>query len=541
MMSRAPITEDNCRDATVAGHHIMAGESTDWWLNPETYGKPLSEYPESKRPEVVHAGWLLEEGSERVEPDAGLFVHTVTPETEGEWYYAVRASGPEDEDGVAEASVIVPGDSSLTEPVSQQVAPVEPIWQGDPAAKPAVGSGEGLPLDVPLHAKRGRGGMDWLVFGDASLGWRDGLPFKFGSRVTEDAIQVSTTDRHWIARILDDARDGCNKLTPAIHTLWWGYNDHIYDPDLMTEGVCRGYAERRVLWMVDWAKQRFATDPMRTYAAGSSMGGCASFNIALRHPEVFAAIAPAVGIVTYRDGEGGNSSFRVAAYTGGLDIPTDDEGITVGERLDSTRFVLGATGDLPYMMVIHGRNDTSIPWWVNPDLYQAMQAGHHGCTMAWNDGQHGTAQRLVPADITQRKGWAWLHRFALDKSYPAFSNFSLDGDPGDGGIEDGDIEGYMNRGLDWDDPTDTADMYDVVIRYTLDAGDLPATVDVTPRRVQGFVLQPGEKVSATVATADSTAQIDDMTLTVDESGHVTCPGVRILAQGTRLTLTHMAQ
>ncbi len=163
LMSREPITEENRGDAIVAGHHIMPGESTDWWLNPETYGKPLSEYPEDKRPEVVVAGWILEEGGERIAPGNGLFVHTVTPQTEGEWYYAVFASGPEDEDGVAPASPIVPGVSSLTQPITQTVAQPQPIWQRDPAEKPAVGAGEGLPLDVPLHAKRGRGGMDWLA------------------------------------------------------------------------------------------------------------------------------------------------------------------------------------------------------------------------------------------------------------------------------------------------------------------------------------------------------------------------------------------
>ncbi len=334
--------------------------------------------------------------------------------------------------------------------------------------------------------------------------------------------------------------DGCNKLTPAIHSFWWGYNDKIYDAKLMSEGVVHGYGEYRVLWMVDWAKKYFGTDPMRTYAAGSSMGGCASFNIALHHPEIFAAIAPVVGIVEYKEGEGGNSVRRVTAYMGPLGTPTD-QGMTVGERLNARLFAQNTTGDLPYVVAIHGRNDTSIPWWVNPDFYRAMQAGHHGCTIAWNEGQHGTAQKLAPADILQRIRWTWLHRFALDKSYPAFSNFSLDGDPGDGGKENGDIEGYMNRGLDWDDPTDTAVVYEVVIRYALDAGDLPATVDVTPRRVQNFVLQPGEKVAATIATADSKAQIDGMTLIADENGLVTCPGVQIVAPGTRLTLTHMAQ
>jgi len=531
LMSRAPITADNARQATVAGHHIMPGESTDWWLNPETYGRPLSEYPPDQRPEVVRAGWLLEEGGERIAPDQGLFVHTVTPETEGDWYYAVVVMPPQ---GPPE---VVAGVNSLAAPVSQRVAPIRPIWQGDPAAKPAPGSGSGLPLEVPLHAKRGRGGMDWLVFGDASLGWRDGLPFKFGSTVTPDAVRVSTTDRHWIARLLTDDMDICNRITPAIHTFWWGYNDHIYDPALMPQGVVRGYAEYRVLWLVRWAQQYFGTDPNRTYAAGGSMGGCACFNIAFRHPEVFAAIAPVVGIVEYRRGEGGDSVRRILAFMGDLDTPTD-QGMTVGERLNAGLYARTTTSDLPYVVAIHGRHDGSIPWWVNPDFYRALQAGRHGCTIAWNAGEHGTTQSMAPPDINQRLGWQWLHRFALNQSYPAFSNCSLDNNPGNGAQDDGDIEGYMNRGLDWDQPTDTDETWQVVVRYTLDPAALPLTVDVTPRRRQAFRPAPAAQVRATATDAGTGQQLATCTLTVDQNGLLTYPALPInSAAGTRLTFT----
>ena len=52
-------------DALVLGDYMLPGSSTDWWLNPETYGKPLDVRPE----EVVVDGWIIEEGGERLEPD----------------------------------------------------------------------------------------------------------------------------------------------------------------------------------------------------------------------------------------------------------------------------------------------------------------------------------------------------------------------------------------------------------------------------------------------------------------------------------------
>ena len=531
LLADQPITADNYTDATIAGHHIMPGEATDWWLNEETYGKPLEADAQGNKPAAPHEGWLLEEGGQRISADGGLFVHTVTDQTAGERYYAVVVMPDEG------APEIAAGVNSLTDPVTQSVATPEPIWQGDPAAKPVVGSGEGLPLDVPLHAKRGRGGMEWLMFGDSSLGWRDGLPFKFGSRVAEDTIQVSTTDRHWIARLLPDDMDQCNRLTPAIHSFWWGYNDHIYDPDLMSQGVCRGYAERRVLWMVKWAQDYFHTDPNRTYAMGGSMGGCASFNIAFHHPEVFAAIAPVVGIVEYKAGEGGDSARRIVAFTGPLDTPTD-EGMTVGERLRAARLALSTTADLPYVVMVNGRNDGSIPWWVNPDFYRAMQTNHHGFSAAWNAGEHGTAQKMMAEDFAGRFSWQWLHNFALNKSYPAISNFSLDSNPGNGDKTDGDIEGYINRNLVWDDPVDTAEGYEVAIQYVGAQESLPVTMDVTPRRVQSFILRPGEKVNGTCTCRACKKVIHSAEMVADENGRVTYEGFRIISMsGAIMRLT----
>jgi len=519
----------------VLGDYIMPGSSTDWWLNPESYGKPLSEYPEDQRPEVVVDGWIIEEGQARIAPGNGLFVHTVTEETAGPRFYAV-VSWPEE--GERAIGPVRPGVNSLTEAIAGEVAPIEPIWQGDPADKPAAGAGRGMPLDLALHAKRGRGGMQWLVFGDRSLGWRESLAFKFGAGVQGDSVRVAPTDRHWIDRILTDAFDGCNRLTPAIHSFWAGYNDHIYDPELMSEGTVVMYGERRVLWIVDWVQRYFGTDPMRSYAAGGSMGGCGSFNIAFRHPEVFAAIAPNVGIVAYRLPEGPDSVRRVSAYMGPMDTPTEHE-MTVAEWLDAGRFALDHQGDaLPFVIMSNGRQDTSIPWPANPPFYAVMQQARQGLIAAWNEGTHGEVARLLPDDIRERMSFAWMRRFALDRSYPAFSNCTANDDPGEGPADSGDPVGYINRGLDWEEPIDEADRWEVTVRWYLEDSALPLRVDITPRRAQNFVLEPGEKVNADVYCLASNSNVARRVLTADEHGLVTFEGAEMLGKaGIRLTLT----
>ncbi|MGC9320519.1 MAG: alpha/beta hydrolase-fold protein, partial [Armatimonadota bacterium] len=342
---------------------------------------------------------------------------------------------------------------------------------------------------------------------------------------------------HWIDRMFPEGNDACQRLTPAIHTFWSGYNNMIFDPQRMDEGTCEMYAERRVLWIVDWVQRYFGTDPARSYAAGGSMGGCGCFTIALRHPEIFAAIAPNVGITTYARGEGGDSVRRVEAYMGGMDTPCD-RGIAVGQWLDATRFVMEHDGPLPFVIMSNGRNDGSIPWGSNPPFYRAMQQRRQGLIAAWNAGTHGEVLGLLPDDIRERRSFEWLHRFATELSYPAFTGCSADDDPGDGAKDDGDPTGYVNRGLEWELVEDSPERYELVVRWYLDTDELPVTVDVTPRRVQGFVLKPGEEVTAITLSVDSGEQMRSRALTADQDGLVTIRGLRILSPGgTRLTLT----
>ncbi len=533
LRSRQPITAQSVGDATVIAHHISPGSARDWWLNPETFGNPLQPDPQTgAKPPIRHEGFLIISGGPRLNPDSGLHVHTVGADETGAFYYAVVPSGA----GEQWSAQLAPGHNSLAQPVEQRPEPIVPIWQGEgPAIDPAAGQGK--PLHLILHAKTGRGGMDYLVFGDVSLGWREGLPFKFGVRVTDTAVVVSTTDRTWIDRMFPEGKDGCQKLTPAIHSFWYGYNDRIYDPALMPQGTVVNYTERRLLWLLDWVKRTFGTDANRTYSYGSSMGGCGSISFCLRHPEIFAAVRAHVPIVAYGQGPGGNSEVRVVAETGGMEMPTND-GVTVRERLDGTAFVKSHPDDLPFLVITNGRQDASIPWGKNPDFYRALRDGRHGCVVAWDNGSHSTCGKHMPADIKALDNLNAFHRlFALNQSYPAFSNGSQDGNPGNGEPADGDPEGYFGRGLTWDVPIDTAKRYEVAIRWTLDAAALPVKVDVTPRRVRAFKPRPGQTVTARNIDIAAGQTVQEATLTTDRNWPVTFEGFRVNGEeGNRLVL-----
>ena len=101
----------------------------------------------------------------------------------------------------------------------------------------------------------------------------------------------------------------------------------------------------------------------------------------------------------------------------------------------------------------------------------------------------------------------------------------------------GDIVGYINRGLNWTDPKEIADRYELLITYDAADGDLPLSVDVTPRRCRIFKLPPGQTCAAT--NVDAAGQtIQSMPLKADRRGLVTFPGFKLTApEGNHLILT----
>ncbi|NUQ00429.1 MAG: prolyl oligopeptidase family serine peptidase [Armatimonadetes bacterium] len=424
--------------------------------------------------------------------------------------------------------------NSLTQPVRQAVAATQPIWQGNPVDKPAVGTGRGLPLDLQLHAKRGRGGMEWLWFGDRQLGWRDGLPFKFGAQARGGSVVLTPTDRTWIDRLMPEGKDECQRLTPAIHSFWFGYNERINEPAAMPGAPVVNYTERRLLTLVRWAQGYFDTDRQRSYCTGGSMGGCGTISFGFRHPEIFAACSAIVPIVAFDRGPGGDSAMRIEVECGGLEALTS-AGLPVKEHLDSTRFATQHPDDLPFLFIVTGRNDSSIPWWKNPAFYRALRDGRHGFIAAWNEGAHGDTQAKLPPDLAQRASLAWLHRFALDQSYLAFSNSSADDDPGQGGKSEGTPAGAFNRGLDFEPPVESSTSYEAAVLWYLEPARLPVTVDITPRRRQQFRPAPGTRVFAENVGADGvvTQRIET---TVAPAGTLTVPGFSLTSARQMLRL-----
>jgi pimeloyl-ACP methyl ester carboxylesterase len=98
---------------------------------------------------------------------------------------------------------------------------------------------------------------------------------------------------------------GYNQDNPE-YINWWSA-DKRHDPSSDKFGIIyiephgrgntqyNGIGDRDVLKCIKLAKQKFNVADDQVYLMGSSMGGFGTWNVATRHPEVFAAIAPIYG------------------------------------------------------------------------------------------------------------------------------------------------------------------------------------------------------------------------------------------------------
>lgn len=531
-ISQHPITQENIGDATLLIEGLGPHLADDIFLNPRLY---RDEREGENWPEHVPTGFRIAKGAELLKPTQGLFVHTVTADDTGDYYYAVIAKNA---DGSPNHE-IMPGVNSLTAPVAQQVEPIEAIWYWT-TPEPRDIVEPGLALELSCHGATGRGGREYVAFGDKTMGWREGLPMRFGLAVRNGAVYITPTNRQFIGRPMTEAKYYANKDRLAIQTWWFGYSDKINVPGGVPEGVATNYAERELLWLIDWAKRAYKTDPNRTYWYGSSMGGSGGVSFALRHPEIFAALRLNVPAVSYNESgvpERSSQASRFQDWCGPIDKVTSD-GRVMRERFDGTSFVRNSKENLPLVVVTHGRNDPIMQWWKAPDFYHAFGENRQALIAHWNDGDHGGCGSNTPPDIKRFDNLSTFHNLALNKSYLAFTSCSADQDPGNGDKDNGDIVGFINRGLSWEEPVDTTDSYEILVKADPTVVTLPVTVDITPRRLQQFKFAAGDHITVTNADPTSGMRLQQSVFTVGDDGLLTVTRFSITSpEGNMLRLS----
>ena len=499
-------------------------------------------------------GFAVDSLAAPLDSTQGLFVWT--PDAAGPPWYAVTCVGA---DGY-EDRAITPGGNSLVDPVLETPAPPRPVYQRtlvDPLGAPAdvytLWTSARETSFFPAMCNRSSEPFDCSVHhGTAGGGLMFHAHVRGGSFYLAHA--GSGEPGEWQITIDDFIR------TYDVNTFWFGYHDG-YDIEAgmnpllpPTSGTVEDYTARRVGFTLEWARRNFPVDTSRVYVMGASMGAIAGVFLAMWRPDLIAATMVNVPLFdfSFTSDANPNSSFNEG---GAQRVSCDRMWGTVGTGLrmaDGTpvydRLNAGAMARslearyVPPIIAFSGRNDSLLGWSEKIPFYRAMRESRAGGTFFWDTRSHtntATAGAWWPM-----QDYAYVYRFRANLSFPALSNCSADGDPGDGHAAVGDSIGTINGFVEWDPAlVDEAGHWEV--RLTLrDLTTLwgvvsapeSVTVDVTPRRLQRFVVSQRDAVPWAVMRSSDRVRVQSGTVTPDSLGVLTIPAVKVFRSGSVLGL-----
>lgn len=477
--------------------------------------------------------------------DDELAVLTITATASA--YYAVTTMGPR-----GEATQLVPGRNALEQPIYERPGTVVPHFQQRithngravdlfvhwasnqaTATTPAMTNRTSQPFNLAV-VKNGRAAIHPLVVRLHGL----------GDNFLNHTLTSGNPQEYVLA--LDDHIPG-----EARNTYWVGWNDAIdITAPVMPpprEGRVAEYTARRVRWTVEWARRVLPIDTARVYLHGISMGGSGTLYAALTTPWLYAAATALLPRVTYvSNGDGGaplGSKRYEQVWGKSAQRPLMQDGTPVYER---TRFssLLAASdvGKLPFLTIVGGRQDNVVGWPQLLEAHTAVRARAAATRFYWDVRGHevndGTFWRPMERQYA-------VSRLRSDESIIAVSHATSDHEPGNGGVTSGDSTGQTGAFVDWSGPiTDLPDRYAVTLRVrplaTREGMLAPPTLvyaDITPRRLQRFIVRPGSAYLVTVTGADGTERSE--VVRAGELG-LTIPRVALRERPSRLDIRMLA-
>jgi len=293
------------------------------------------------------------------------------------------------------------------------------------------------------------------------------------------------------------------------------------------QGAVDYYSDRYVTRIVNWVLGRWRIDRSRITAnVGTHYG--------IRHPELFPILWNAPYAVDY------NQRWNPARYSldgrlGPRDLARTVDGHRAWDAFDIRWYLLQNPGK-------------DIPFWVH-DI-NGKESGHN-VEYGWQDdaqGQSALRDARQPHVVrwgghVSREVIDGLRRMSWTTSVPAFSNCSLDSNPGNGDPADGDPWGQINGFLFWDTRSivDKPGRWEITVYLTADCFADRCTVDVTPRHLKAFSPKPGERFrwSNTPLGADRPAASG--TVAADKWGLVTLEGLAVAKARNRVVVARDRQ
>ncbi|MHC4718792.1 MAG: hypothetical protein ACYS5V_17655, partial [Planctomycetota bacterium] len=284
------------------------------------------------------------------------------------------------------------------------------------------------------------------------------------------------------------------------------------------QGKVQDYWVRRLRNVLPWLRKHYSIDVDRMYAMSSDW--------AWHHPDLFAAVNENLTM----DPKRSPTAIGSNRFWGEVSNPAETEwGISAWRYYDPAWYVRRHVDfELPMLFYTPNMHLGDFGTIDKPRFYRAMLDTRRGFIASW--GAHVNA------------GWI----YALKRTDPlaAFSNCSLDSDPGIG-MGDGDPAGQINGYLQFD-PTGAVDRpgrWEMTLWLqgpdSRGRGGAPAdscTVDVTPRRCRLFKANPAQRFIWTNTSVGDRRVVQTGATVADKWGLVTAERVVVSKGRNRLTI-----
>ena len=440
-------------------------------------------------------------------PGEGMYVHT-TREA-GKSFYAITMvhAGTENVSQFSEAN-------APQQPVAEAVAPPRPVLQFIQQDR--------YKDDVPEHWFKYWSGPPYYHLPSRMFRIAVGVPMKYAApgpmeiRTISDDFNMREVLNLPSSSAITLALEQINGWTPDLC-----YNEGRGTLRALAECKVDYFSERHMLNLIEWAVRRWNVD--RTKIAGSLL------HFGLRHPEIFAHMSFGTYTTTY--------DLRWAPGSGSMPALLGPKGIQTVTGVDAW-------------------SEFSVGWYVNryperdiPFLICMSCVGKdsgHTSEFGWQDDPRGWAG-LLKARQTFVAVWSMgfneelpraLSQVDWTKTIPAFSNCSLDNNPGNGDPSDGDYYGTINGWL----MCNNADSVDEPDRWEATLCLLPSTprdscsVDVTPRHCKRFKPAAGAKYKWSNLSIANNKDVQSGEATADQWGLLTMEKVTVTKEKNRIRI-----
>jgi len=322
------------------------------------------------------------------------------------------------------------------------------------------------------------------------------------------------------------------------------------------------YTEQRVLMMVDALLRdpvhAPSIDAQRVFLWGYSMGGSGTLAMAMRYPGVFAAAYAGQPMTKYATaGDGGGTVWKPElierwgtleqnlpiasrAPNGWADHLASFNGTSVWQWQDhAAQLAAPQPREMVPLALDHGLLDTVIEWSTQGQhFYEPLAAARRTISASVIQAPHvWSVFAALPAPYQLGVQGAPFYGLMArrDETTPGFSKStdSLPLPPTAAGTLNHDID-WSSSWAPWDGaPIDTADHW----RMTLRSRDGTVhRLDLTPRRMQQFAVQPNQKFTYELRSLPSNQLSWAGVAQADATGTLTIPAVRIPPTGVRVSI-----